>query len=95
MKPMQPINPMKPMSGGEKWWPPELGEPTSSGSQNSLHYAFFSATHQLLIERDGELARYDTGDRRISGVQQSGGDATPVFTSDDGAVRLDELKQID
>jgi hypothetical protein len=72
MKPMKPMEPMKPMSGGEKWWPDELGQPSSSGSQNSMRYAFFPKARRLLIEKQGNLTTYDSGDHQISGMQQSG-----------------------
>jgi len=41
MEPMKPMKPMEPMSGGEQWWPNDLGEPSSTGSQNGMRYAFF------------------------------------------------------
>ena len=94
MAPMKPMEPMKPMSGGEKWWPEDLGQPFSSGSQNSMRYAFFPDKQRLLIEQDGKLTTYDSGDHRISGVsQQSGGNAL-AFTSQSGSVNLDELKKL-
>lgn len=92
MKPMKPMEPMKPMSGGEKWWPDDLGEPTSTGAQNSMRYAFFPKAHRLLIEQDGKLSTYDSGDHQVSGVQQSGD--LPRFTSQKGVVRLDDLKKV-
>ncbi|PNG26618.1 hypothetical protein CR492_08015 [Methylocella silvestris] len=94
MQPMKPMEPMKPMSWGEKWWPDELGQPSSSGAQNNMRYAFFPQKHRLLIEQDGKLTTYDSGDHQISGVQQSGGSQPPSFTSQNGPVRLDQLKQI-
>src|ERR1700730_18365492 len=94
MKPMKPMEPMKPMSGGEKWWPDELGPPSSSGSQNSMRYAFFPKARRLLIEKQGKLTTYDSGDHQISGMQQSGETSSLTFTSQNGAVRLDELKKV-
>jgi hypothetical protein len=48
----------------------------------------------LLIEQGGELTTYDSGDHRISGVsQQDGQGRTLAFTSQNGAVKLNELKQ--
>jgi len=95
MKPMAPMEPMKPMSAPEAWWPADLGQPSTSGSQNAMRYAFFADKHRLLIERDGKLAAYDTGDHRISGVsqQQSHGQDL-VFTSQNGTVNLDALNWI-
>jgi hypothetical protein len=94
MKPMEPMEPMKPMSGGEKWWPDELGQPSSSGSQNNMRYAFFPKARRLLIEKQGNLMTYDSGDHQISGMQQSGETSSLTFTSQNGAVRLDELKKV-
>lgn len=95
MKPMKPMEPMKPMSGGEKWWPEDLGQPSSSGSQNGMRYAFFPDKQRLLIEQDGKTTTYDSGDHRISGVSQGGGQGqSPAFTSQNGSVKLDELKKV-
>ena len=95
MAPMKPMEPMKPMSGGEMWWPADLGQPSTSGSQNAMRYAFFPEKRRLLIEQDGKLTTYDSGDHRISGVsqQQSHGHSL-AFTSQNGSVNLDELKKI-
>ena len=93
MKPMKPMEPMKPMAAAKKWWPDNLGEPSSTGLQNSMRYAFFPEAHRLLIERDGKLTTYDSGDHQINGIQQSGD--LPTFTSQNGAVRLDDLKKVD
>jgi hypothetical protein len=96
MKPMKPMEPMKPMSGGEKWWPGDLGHPSTIGSQNGLRYAFFADMHRLLIEQEGKLTTYDSGDHLISGVsQQMRQDQRLAFTSQNGAVNLDDLKQVD
>jgi hypothetical protein len=94
MKPMKPMEPMKPMSGGEKWWPDELGQPSSSGSQSNMRYAFFPKARRLLIEKQGNLTTYDSGDHQISGMQQSGETSSLTFTSQNGAVRLDDLKKV-
>jgi hypothetical protein len=95
MKPMAPMEQMKPMSAPEAWWPADLGQPSTSGSQNTMRYAFFAEKHRLLIERDGKLTAYDTGDHRIRGVsqQQSHGQDI-VFTSQSGTVNLDELNWV-
>lgn len=94
MKPMKPMETMRPMSGGEKWWPDELGQPSSSGSQNNMRYGFFPKARRLLIEKQGNLTAYDSGDHQISGMQQSGETSSLTFTSQNGAVRLDELKKV-
>ena len=96
MKPMKPMEPMKPMTGGEKWWPEDLGQPSTSGSQNGMRYAFFPTRQRLLIETDGKLATYDSGNHDIGGVsQQDGQSRSLAFTSQDGVVKLDELRQVD
>ncbi len=92
MKPMTPMKPMNPLSEGEKWWPADLGSPSTSGGQNGMRYAFFPDRQRLLIERDGKVTTYDSGEHRISGVSQSSGDQ-PTFTSQDGRVDVDELTQ--
>lgn len=95
MKPMKPMEPMKPMSGKAKWWPESLGQPSTSGSENGTRYAFFPDKRRLLIEQDGQLITYDSGDHRISGVSQQGGQGKSLaFTSQNGAVKLDELNQV-
>src|SRR5687768_1745137 len=95
MKPMKPMEPMRPMAGGEKWWPDDLGQPSTSGSQDGIRYAFLPEKRRLLIEQGGKLTTYDSGDHRISGVSQQGGQAQSLaFTSQNGAVKLDELKQV-
>lgn len=41
MAPMKPMEPMKPMDPpASDWWPKGLSNPSSSGSQNDLRYAF-------------------------------------------------------
>ena len=94
MKPMKPMKPMEPMKGSEPWWPQELGQPSTTGSQNGLRYAFFPDARRLLVETDGTLTTYDSGDHRISGVQQANGSA-PRFSSQTGDVSVDDLKVVD
>ncbi len=95
MEPMEPMKPMEPMSGGKRWWPEELGQPSTSGSQNGLRYAFFPEKKRLLVEREGTLTTYDSGNHRIGGVaQQASHTQSVAFTSQDGTVDLDELRQV-
>jgi hypothetical protein len=65
MKPLEPMKPMKPLEPMESWWPAALGEPSSTGSQNGLRYAFFLDAHRLLIDRGGTVTAYDSGQHRI------------------------------
>lgn len=93
MKPMEPMKPMAPMSGGEAWWPDDLGKPSTSGGQNGMRYAFFPDKRRLLVQRDGATVTYETGDHAISGVQQqNGGD--PVFSTGNGSVSLSDLQTV-
>ena len=55
----------------------------------------FPEKRRLLIERGGKVATYDSGPHQISGVaQREGHDRALAFTSQEGVVDLDELKQI-
>ena len=98
MKPLKPMEPMEPMKAPTSgWWPAELGSPGSSGSQHGWRYAYFPEQRQLVVERDGQVAQYETGDHAISGVRQSQGssnNAAPVFTSQHGEVRLGALRKV-
>jgi hypothetical protein len=95
MKPMKPMEPMKPLDFGPAWWPESLGQPSTSGSQNGIRYAFFPTRRRLLIEEHGQLTTYDSADHQIGGVsQQDGQSRTLTFTSQDGPVKLDELTKV-
>jgi hypothetical protein len=91
MEPMSGMKSMKPMETMEapvRWWPEELGEqPHSAGGQNKMRYAFFGDQRRLAVDTgDGKVQLYDTGDHRISGVQQhlSGSDRKVTFTMPEG-----------
>lgn len=76
-------------------WPPELGQPSSSGSQNDLHYAVFPETRRLALDQGGRITVYDTGDHWITGFAQAqGGGQSITFTSQHGLVRLSDLPQV-
>jgi hypothetical protein len=96
MKPMSPMKPMEPMKEPVRWWPEELGEqPSSAGGQNEMRYAFFGDQHRLAVDTgDGKVQVYDTGDHRISSVQQhkSSSGRKVMFTSQQGEVDLAALK---
>ena len=97
MKPMEPIQPMKPMDGPDSsWWPKGLSNPSSSGSQNGVRYAFFAGQHRLAVEQDGKVKQYDTDDHHISGVRQAQGSQgdSVCFTSQNGDVDLKSLKEV-
>jgi len=96
MKPMSPMKPMEPMKAPVRWWPEKLGEkPSSAGTQNEMSYAFFGDQRRLAVDTgDGKVQVYDTGDHRISGVQQhqSSSGRKITFTSQQGEVDLATLK---
>ena len=77
------------------WWPADLRSPTSTGSQNDMHYAYFPSSNRLAIKQGGRISIYDSGDHHISGVsQQQGGDQSLTFTSQYGVVRLGDLRLV-
>ena len=95
MKPMKPMESIKPMTPTEKWWPADLGDPSTSGAQNDMRYAFFPDARRLLIEDHGTLTTYDTGNHQIDGVsQQSSSGHNLAFTGPNGLVELSELQQL-
>ena len=99
MQPMKPMSPMKPLSSpADDWWPEGLKDPSSTGSQGTLRYAFFPSHRRLVVDQGGDIKQYDTGDHAINGVSQSGHRAgatdAPEFTSQHGVVDLTQLQQI-
>ncbi len=78
-----------------QWWPDSLGTPSSSGAQNDMRYACFPDERRLAVMRDGKVHVYDTGNHRITGFsqQQSTGQRLS-FSTRDGTVRLEDLKEI-
>lgn len=95
MEPMEPMEPMKPMAAVKPWWPQDLGEPASSGAQNEVRYAFFPDKRRLLVEQNGALKTFDSGDHDIRGVSQVSGDGKSVtFTGPTGTINLADLQRI-
>jgi hypothetical protein len=96
MEPMKPMTRMAPMRASERWWPDDMGSASTSGSQNGMRYAFFRDKRRLMVERDGHLTTYETGDHDIGGVSQADtGSRSVQFTSQHGPVNLSELKLVD
>lgn len=99
MKPMSPMQPMKPMQSmspmpndAKPWWPQDLGQPSSSGSQNQKRYAYFADSHRLAVDDGGRTTVYDTGRHSIHGfAQQQGGTSSMRFQSDSGPIDVDSL----
>jgi hypothetical protein len=92
---MEPIKPMTPMKSAPAWWPEDLGQPSTSGGQDDVQYAFFSDKRRLAIKQGGQVAVYDSGEHRISGVSQQQGTARSLtFTSQTGDVDISDLKKV-
>jgi hypothetical protein len=89
------MEPMQPMDFGPAWWPEDLGQPATSGGQDDVQYACFPEARRLAIRRDGRVTLFDSGRHRISGVSQQQGAGRPLaFTSDQGEVTTDDLREI-
>lgn len=74
------------------WWPQELGQPSTSGAQNDMRYAYFPSTRRLAIQHNGVTTVYDTLDHQIGGVsQQQGGGYSVSFSSQYGQIDLGQL----
>lgn len=87
----QMLQPPPPGSrNSNQWWPADLGNPFSSGSQNNIRYAVFP--QRLAVELNGEVTVYDTLDHSIGGVsQQQGNDTSLTFSSQYGTVSVNSL----
>lgn len=73
-----------------QWWPVELGNPFSSGAQNSTRYAIFQ--NRLAVDINGQVTVYDTLDNNISGIsQQQGGNDSLTFSSQYGTILVSTL----
>ena len=81
----------------DRWYPSDLGAPASSGEQGELRYAYFPAAQRLAVSLRGTTTFYDTQGHTITGVAQAQTekDGTVTFTSQEGTVRLSDLKKID
>jgi hypothetical protein len=79
------------------WWPPELGVPSSTGSQNDVRYAYFPSLNRIAILQGGRVQIYDTQGHNIQGVQQqqqqqqSGMPGALQFTSQNGTFGISTL----
>jgi hypothetical protein len=78
---------------GNAWWPAELGNPSSTGGQNDVRYAYFHQSRRLAILYNGKITLYDTLDHRIGGVQQQQGGyaGSLTFSSQYGTFSVDTL----
>jgi len=53
-----------------QWWSAKLSNPSISGGQNNLRYAYFPQHRRLIISRDHQETIYDTASHIITGVSQ-------------------------
>lgn len=75
-----------------KWWPQDLGQPSATGSQNNVKYAYFAGAHRLAVDTGGDVWVYDTQDHQIGGFsQQQGSTGGITFSSQFGTVNLSTL----
>lgn len=73
-----------------QWWPGDLGQPFSSGAQNSTRYAIFP--NRLAVDVNGNVTVYDTLDNNIGGIgQQQGGNDSLTFSSQYGTIAVNSL----
>ena len=85
--PSSPGGGYAPWGGSGNWWPAELSNPSSSGSQNNQRYAYFPAQRRLVVDQGGEVSVYDTQGHQIGGVsQQQSGSGSMKFQSQYGSV---------
>jgi hypothetical protein len=74
------------------WWPEGLGQPSSTGSQNGMHYACFPDARRVAVKQAETVTLYDSGDHRISGVSQSQSTTQQLsFSSQNGIIRASDL----
>jgi Short C-terminal domain len=80
------------VGGTSSWWPGDLGQPSSSGAQNDMRYAFFPAARRIAIQQGSTVRVYDSGDHQFSGFsQQQGSGQSLTFNSQYGTVRVSDL----
>ncbi|ORE95321.1 hypothetical protein ATO13_00645 [Stappia sp. 22II-S9-Z10] len=86
--------------GGGAWWPSELGQPSSTGGQNSVRYAYFPNARRIAFDpgNGGPVILLDTLDHQIGGWgQQQSGPGDPFagisFSSQYGQYALSSLPQ--
>ncbi len=77
------------------WWPADLRWPDSTGSQNGVRYACFAQARRLVIDVDGTVTVYDTGDHQIGGFgQQQSVGGTLSFSHQYGLIDVQRLAVI-
>jgi hypothetical protein len=85
-----------PYSKRSPWWPAELGTPSAVGGQNSFRYAVFPERRRLLIDENGDISIYDTGEHRISGISQAqAGSGSIRFSGSARSVTLSDFRRVE
>ncbi len=76
----------------QNWWPSDLGQPSATGSQNQMSYAYFPNQRRVAIKTGTQIWVYDTLDHQIGGFgQQQGGNSGITLSSQFGTVNLQSL----
>jgi hypothetical protein len=72
-----------------------IGKTGCGGCAERSSIAVFPETRRLVIDDQGAVSVYDTGNHRIFGVAQAqSSDRTLSFTSQDGLVRIADLAKV-
>ena len=78
-----------------EWWPAEFGIPSTVGAQNAMRYAFFPASKRLVIDDNGQISTFDTGEHVVIGVSQQQSRAQSLaFATVKGTLDLASLTRI-
>ncbi len=74
------------------WWPTELGNPSATGAQNNMRYAYFPQSQRLAVSTGSSVWVYDTLNHQIGGfAQQQGSSGGITLSSQFGTVNLSTL----
>lgn len=77
----------------DRWWPAELGDPSSSAVQNGFAYALFPVAGRLAVRtEDGRIAVYDISGMAVHGVGAQSG--TLVVQTASGPRSLESLRRL-
>lgn len=79
------------------WWKVDFGNPTSTGGQNAMRYAYFQPRNRLIILQGTQQTVYDTKTHIITGVsqQQSQSISHLVFVTRDGRyVTVEDFEKV-
>ena len=72
-----------------------MGRPGVVGAQDDMRYAVFPESRRLVLDDHGAISIYDTGTHPIFGVAQAqSSDQTLSFTSQDGLIRVADLRRV-